>query len=648
MKKILIIFVSVFLGSLIFAQSKNTVDLQDEIYNVLSACETKALCNSLSDERPYTKEYILKVLNEIAENLKENNSYSSKVELETIEEYIKAYEIKSGFSLKDFRYHSESEKDGLYTSFNFDISSNTFVSSGIYEDSETNSTGYESINTISLFGDLGKNTSYRFDGSAILVSMPLTQMGNGDYYIGNWWSSTDFQESKTSVEGTDISKSPRYIKSFKNYAMNPYKFYKYWDGSTYAFENISATGLNGWPVGGSLGMSAIAELHSSFYNNRIELGIGRYYREWLAMDNGSSLVLNSSARPFFGIDASFKISDWFSLATLTGFLEFPNQAHINSNAWYLMDSDGAKVTKASPGITDSYFFQDMISLTVLNFDFKYFHGDFGSSVIYPKRFDLAYAFPLLENVMQQNNMGDFDNLCMFADFKGILPGIGSAWFSVFIDEYSNFTDKFWEKSRFMYAFQLGSKVNLPFLPFGKLSFRYTKIEPYCYTHTAVKYQPYYDYYVASSYTNNGSSLGYYLDPNSDEIYLRIDAIPMKNLNCGLQYQLIRHGATWGSGQVEGSSLYSELEPRSAARDNHSKYFLHDGVYEWTNLVSFDAQYNFRNLLFPFTIYGSFSYIYDWFTASGSKNSPKDFYFIDTNEYPDTNGVILSLGIKIFY
>ena len=394
------------------------------------------------------------------------------------------------------------------------------------------------------------------------------------------------------------------------------------------------------------------EIHSSLFENRIELGIARHKREWGAMDNDSSLVLNSHARPFLAAEASFNPIDFLSLSCLTGILEMPNQLYINNRAWYRVNDDGSpkKVDEngnAIQDIEDNYFFQNAFSMIMVEFNFPRFHFDFGSTTIWPKRFELGYAFPLLDNVMYQNNIGDDDNLALFGNMKFIFPEIGSIWISGFLDEINSFTTKFWEKTRAMFAFQAGGKVNIPWFQFTTASFRYTKVEPYCYTHHSINYTPWYHQYISESYTNNGECIGYYLAPNSDEFNFQINSTPNAYLNVGFQYQLIRHGVDWGSGSSLGNNLYSEL--RNYNRDDLYKYFLHDGTYEWSNIISLSCRYNLRQYNIPIKINAGIGYIYDWFTQiDGQPGRKTKLSKVNNDEYQEKNGIVLNLSASILF
>lgn len=645
MKKIFLCSMFLVLAFSVFAQKNSTVSLENDVYTFLEACELRGLCDALPTVRPYTESYILKCLEQIDTKLNENEENSDN--LSTYSEIVSYYKNQfshdlKGFRPKEMKMRFSSDKDNFKTSFETDLWFSGFASSGFYSDSSVNAAAYQFFINFRLFGDLGEHFSYSTQPYAGLVKNPLTMLGD-DYYIGNWWYSTKDLEDKDN--------NPRTVKSYRNYAFLPFGLDKNWDGSVYHLTSLNANGLTDWPDELSLGLGMLGEIHGSFKNNRIELGINRNLREWAGMDNGASLVLNSSAHPFVGIDFSVKLFDWLSCSALTGSLEAPNQRYINYDAWYLInyewDKDGNKVTGTSPDIIDTFFFQNLYSLAMLNFDFKYFYADFGTAVVYPKRLELGYAFPMVEKTVYQNNIGDYDNLSLFGNFKFKYPGLGYIWASGYIDEINNITSNFIINTRIQYAYQAGVKTIFPWLPFGTVSFRYTKVEPYCYTHPAV-HTPYYDYYVSTAYMNNGRSLGYYLQPNSDEFLFKFEAKPLAGLNAGLEYQLIRHGTDWGYGAVEGSNIYSELVPRSSAREAKRKYFLHDGTYEWMNIVKLSVSYNFKKFNIPLELSGSAGYIYDWFTEiKGDAGFSTPYSYVSNDVYKARNGFVFSMFFTIF-
>jgi hypothetical protein len=340
--------------------------------------------------------------------------------------------------------------------------------------------------------------------------------------------------------------------------------------------------------------------------------------------------MNKTARPFVGIEAEFSPFSWFGIASMTGFLEYYNTA----------------------GIKDSSMnFQNAFSTTLLQFRYKnYLYLDVGESVIWPKRFELGYISPITNSIFYQNNIGDFDNMSMTINFKAQYPGLGNIWASLFWDE-AYWVSNFYELDRTMIALQGGAVIPLPFLSFSSLKISYSVINPYCYTHNR-NYNPWYgNIPMETSYTNNGVSLGYYLPPNSDEVLVRFQTMPVKNLSAHLQYQMIRHGADFGPDAVDGSNLLSELDPdkRDGSNPVLKRFFLHDGAYQWMHIVKLGAEWSLEK--FPVTIFGEAGAVISYFTniESGKANSGASYPFsvVDTPDYPKSTGFIVTLGIKVF-
>lgn len=631
MKKIIYALLCSVLVLPLFAQTHATVDLGEDVYKFLTIAQEKGYCK-LANVKPYTEQYIIQRLEEIKNVCNDN-------ETEIVEFYLSRYEYKPGLDLNKMSLRFENNNEKFPTSFTFANTTEGYFSTGLYDKKDNNSSGYELFHNFQLFGDLGKSVSYRTSGYIGLTKMPLKQVGN-DYDIGYWWYDKDWNK------GNGPKKHLRTINSYRNLSVLPYSYKKKWDGSIYYLSNLSGSGLKGWPIVNSMGFGMYGDLRAELFDGILNIGMSRVDREWAAMDEGSSLVLNMKAAPFLGLDADIKLLNWLSFSTLTGFLEFPNAAYINNNAWYLYDGSQTDGRAKDYNTVDSYFFHNAFSLGMINFDTTNLHIDFGSSSIWPKRFEIGYMFPLIDRVVYQNLVGDYDNLGLFGDIKGTLPGIGSVWASLFLDEAYSFHHNPFTKTRMMYAYQGGAKANIPWLPFTTVSMRYTKIEPYCYTHQAIRKQPYYDHYLSESYTNNGTSLGYYLQPNSDELFFRIDSKPKKALGLGLQYQFIRHGADYGSGQVRGSSIWSELP--TGDRDIYNKYFLHDGAYEWNHIIELDVTYDLNAFKFPLQLFVSAGYNYNYWTRSeGGMDVKTPYHKINTAEYPTLHGAVITIGFKAF-
>ena len=673
LRKVFTFSIILLFSSYVFSQSNNTVDISDNVYELLKTAEVQGLCSTLSNVRPYTEKYIDTKLCEILDNLDKleedeisDNSLTdffkpkhAGLQKEVVQAYRDRFVRPDGLSLKTMSFKVSDKRGALPVTFAFDLSTNAFVSSGFYSDSDNNSTGFEIWEDIHFFGDIGNHISYRSLAYLEATKMDLQKLG--EYDIGWWWY--DIYGNPDNFNRQEHF-SDRTINTYRNYAVLPYSYKKNWDGSVYYLKGgVNSSGLTGWPFEPSLAFGMQGELHGTFFDDFLDVGIGRLNREWAAMDKGSSLVLNADARPFFGVEASVKLFDWLTFSTISGSLEFPNQNYINGKDWYSTDGYGNQIkdwysdgTFEEKEIKDSFYFHNLFAMSMLDLDLKYLHFDFGSSVVFPNRFELGYSFPLVDHVVYQNNVGDYDNLSLYSNVKFRYPGIGYVWGSIYIDEINAFMTDIFHNTRCMFAYQGGTKVNIPWLPFASLSFRYTKVEPYCYTHEAldsVSEQPYYSHYISESYTNNGSSLGYYLPPNADEFLVKINTQPLPASSFGFSYQLIRHGVDWGSESniYSGSSIYSELPagPYGPGRNNLHKYFLRDGVYEWMNILALEASYDFKKDGIPLQVYASIGYVHNWFTSIGNAEASKSTKYskYSSEEYKENRGFVISLGIKAF-
>jgi len=156
--------------------------------------------------------------------------------------------------------------------------------------------------------------------------------------------------------------------------------------------------------------------------------------------------------------------------------------------------------------------------------------------------------------------------------------------------------------------------------------------------------------METAYTNNGVSLGYYLPPNSDEILVRFDTMLLKNLKTSLQYQMIRHGADFGSSAVDGSNFLSELDPNNRS-DNPTlrRFFLKDGAYQWMHIIRLSGEWTLNKA--PLAVFFDVGTVISYFTNIEEKanvtGQAYPYSIIDTAEYPKSTGLIIKLGIRVY-
>lgn len=601
------------------AQKHSSIALDDTVYDIIENAELRGLCAPLPGAKPYSQDMILTVIADLL-HTPETEARLSAYEKDVLAAVLERYTLKPGFDFKHGSYNfSSSAEEDAAVKLSAGASAEVFGSAGLYADSKD--FGFDFKPEVKLNGTFWDIVSFKFNLYGTAQYAPLTELGTYDVRSG-------WERDENSSQ----------IKAYANNAYFPFGYDKRWDGSVYMPANLTTSGLEDWPVSPAFSFGIMAEIDMGFFDNALTLRAGRTVREWAGMDDGASLVLNSGARPFIGLEATVTPFKWFSFSTMTGSLEMPNADHILNDIY---------------GDTSDAVFQNMFSISMLELNFKYVHVDFGTTCIWPKRLEIGYMFPLMSHLFFQNSIGDYDNISLFGNIKLRYPGIGSVWFSLYLDEMTLggesgvLSGNFFEAARNMFAYQAGTNIAIPWVPFANISIRYTKVEPYCYTHTTVS-TPWYAGYVSEAYLNNGESLGYYLPPNSDELHVRFETTPLRHLQLHAQYQFMRHGADYGSRQVPGSSLYSEMNPRD--RDSLKKYFLHDGAYQWFHVIKIGGEYNFIDMLpFPLTLFCDIGFVYSYFTDTDAVLGQKaDYRRVNNSEYGDKYGAILQLGVRILY
>lgn len=593
-----------------FAQSHASVPLENDVYYIIDNALLRGLCTMPPSAKPWSENTVKRLLNEILASSK-----LSSAEHDIVYNMLEQFERKAGLDWTKGTYYTEKTlSDESKLSLEAGAAWGSDLSMNIA--SPFSAATYNFLGAY-ISGDLGKNFSYNFTGRGGVLYIPIED--NPVYYDFSDEDHTPLNADK----GTKIDDSS-YLPAFF-----PYSFSKVWEASI--FHTGKLRSYQPWPDTLSFGYEIISEIDASFIEDRLQFRFGRMRRDWGSNGTGNNLFLNAAARPFMAVEGTARPTDWLNFSFLTGVLEFYKETNSNKS--------------------DSSTFQNAFSAAIVEANYKnYFHIDFGSTTIWPKRFELGYLFPLNSNFMYQNNIGDFDNLAMFFNISGQYPGVIKVWASAYLDEADLTTKPFFELDRNMYAYQIGTKVNLPWIPFGTVSLQYTKIEPYCYTHPLTE-TPWYgmDVPMQQNYLNHGENLGYYLPPNSDELLLRVESIIVPESKVYFQYQMIRHGVEYGPGRVFGSAYSDVLNYTSV--NSYKKYFLRDGTYEWNHVLKAGGSYTLDVFGLPIALYGELGLVfvrYSGIPGGGFSNTSKENYSFFSNDiYDSENRFIFSIGFKIY-
>ena len=374
----------------------------------------------------------------------------------------------------------------------------------------------------------------------------------------------------------------------------PYAHSRQWDGGVASLTN---PGTSPWPDDPSLAGSFFAELNGIFWGDRLHLRLGRIRRDW-GQSIGTSLFMNASARPFTAFEGSVSPLRWMHISFLTGAPERYGENGLPP---------------------DSGIFSNMLSLAQIEFTpGKFFHFGIGSSVIMLKQ----------------------PNASFFTDVELRLPGLLTLWGGFFLDRMESF-DNFSLLNGNSYAYQAGIKTIIRWLPLAAFTLRYTKIEPYCYTHTGGD-----DGFPSdSAYVNGGASLGYYLPPNSDEFFLGIESRLSSEIKAYISFQSLRHGADFGDKFVPGSSLGDKLD-----NPGSKKYFLMDGVYQWDIAIKVGGELSLRRAAIPCSFFTETGFVSTRFTINGTAGVSVEADYepvVNDDIYRSGRNFIFSVGFRLF-
>lgn len=376
-------------------------------------------------------------------------------------------------------------------------------------------------------------------------------------------------------------------------AFAPYTFTKRYDGfHITSGEDKYSSGVDAF----GFAFLALPQLNLSLFDDNLRMGLNRVRRNW--GEGISSMILAGSGRPILGFDYSWRMNDHVTFSGLVGSLGNANGTGNNAEHYKNITSHYIEVKPS-----------------------KYLELVLFDSAIWGKRNEVGYLF-LMPTFLTQQIVGDVDNIAIGGTITGKLPGIGKAYFTLYIDEMENDEwDNFFHHNKNMYAFNTGFKSVIPKLPFGTLSFQYTKIEPYTYTHYVQEY-PNFENAIDTSFTNDMENIAYNLPPNSDQFLVNISAKPVTGLTTTLNYSFIRHGDNeWKDeyydpehqleegemipvgGSMDKPLIYADHENRFAEKD-----FLNDGDYEFIHTITLDLDYTFIYRSLPLSAGLSYSYV----------------------------------------
>ncbi len=153
-------------------------------------------------------------------------------------------------------------------------------------------------------------------------------------------------------------------------------------------------------------------------------------------------------------------------------------------------------------------------------------------VIYGHRdIEAAYLNPLMPYHVAEHHLGDKDNNTMGLDMTIYPLRSHQLYLEFFLDDFTTAENPFTYYGN-KFAFLIGHRwVNPLGLENTGLSWEYTRIEPYVYTHQD----------SINIYVNYDQPIGHWLGPNADDLYIELSYKPYRDLDLQLSAERVRRG-----------------------------------------------------------------------------------------------------------
>jgi len=430
------ILVLVFVGAMgmlpLASAIHTSIPVDHRVYRILDVAEIRGLIARQVAARPFSAKKVLDLLAEI-QNQEEKLSSSEKQELSSlVQEFTLSYglapsPIQDVVSTGYFRTYDPDMKIGA--SMGINLATTQTVSLVTKE--------YDSRNSVFAFlkGDLGENISFTMNFGLLF-----------DRLNNNVFLPTDF-----TIQGEG--------------------FYLLLSEGGRQISTIPTPGFY-------TGLALSPELSATYFDGAVNLRWGSIKRDWGPGIN--NIQLSGSARTIEGIELQVDITPWLRFMVLSGSLGKFSVSTIGEGS-----DEKAFFSDYFYDDKPYYRFENNFSTQRVEFNAtKDLTLSLYESVVWQKRFELGYLNPLSIYMFQQNNLGDIDNMLAGFDFNYTLAnkirlygGIGASE----LNKIGSLKEMI-IAPRNMLAFQAGITVPLPIGSFSAVTFQWTYLSPFFYSH----------------------------------------------------------------------------------------------------------------------------------------------------------------------
>ncbi|NBK21184.1 MAG: hypothetical protein EOM68_04075, partial [Spirochaetia bacterium] len=436
------IVVLVILGAMVIlplaSAIHTSIPVDHRVYRILDVAEIRGLIERQVAARPFSAKKVMALLSEIQGQEGKLSAYEKQELASLLQEFESSYgfapsPLSDVLSTGFFRTYDPDTKIGASMGINL-ATTQTF---------SVVSKEYDSRNSLFAFlkGDLGEDISFTMNFGLLV-----------DRLNNNVFLPTDF-----TIQGEG--------------------FYLLLGRGGKQISTIPTAGFY-------TGLALSPELSATYFDGAVNLRWGSIKRDWGPGLN--NIQLSGSARAIEGIELQVALAPWLHFIVLTGSLGKFSVSTIGEG------SD--KKLFFSDYFTDDkpyYRFENNFSAQRIEFNpTKDLTLSLYESVVWQKRFELGYLNPLSVYMFQQNNLGDIDNMLAGLDFNYTLAnsirlygGIGASELNKIGSLKAMIT-----APRNMLAFQAGITVPLPIGSFSSVTFQWTYLAPFFYSHYPMREQ----------------------------------------------------------------------------------------------------------------------------------------------------------------
>lgn len=585
MKKIVVISIFVLLTLSLFAGvSSISVPLDSDAYRIIETAELKGIIPSQPDVKPYTYDKVKGLLEEIY-----TSSKTTEGEKKVIDSLISSFERTLGVG-EDASF-SNLLKNGYFSGPEVDGA--TLLAGAKFTTQETIGLGeekaFDSRNKVTAYirGELFGALSFYMD-----FGVCLDKIDHRAFLITDFTHECEGFYMSLLGSQSDITESP-FTAFGDGFAMNP-------------------------------------EIATSLWNNALSIRFGSVKRDWGPGLN--NLGLSESARTFDGFEMTLNPSSWISISVLTGSL---GKSYLPMKGEALPVGDSELHANAY----DNNFSIQRVEIE----PFSGFKASIYESVVWRKRFELAYLNPLCIYMFAQNYIGDFDNVLAGVDFSYTWNGIGRFYAAMALDEFNSLNGgKVISCARNIIALQAGMEVAVPFGAFGKLTLQGTYIPPFFGSHYTYRgsENPWGSTSMATSYVNKGKNLSYPLYPDSVELLMAYGTNLGSGITLGIEIKDQIRSAQYSTTEY-GTTLHDIMNYWQQLYGEGFSYVDKDFLsYIWNNILSIRADVMKEFSEFPISLNCGVQCIVDTRRSYSFNDSVKwyrNYEMVDDGSVLDGNG-----------